>query len=85
MGKPKSSSWKTGGNEDTVLIDLIKTGKVTKHTKPTELKKMNEIFKKHSDSAIRNHLNEMKRRQGLHCKFYNDRFFKIFQPEIFLQ
>lgn len=69
----KPVKWKKGGDEDQKVIHLIKKGKITKETTPAFLtKNYPEIFEKFSDQVLRNHLSELKRANGIYCKFnYN--------------
>lgn len=64
--------WVRGGEEDQFIIMAIKEGKVTKYSKPAQIKKLNPtMFVGFSTNVIRNHLNELKRSNGLYCKFNN--------------
>lgn len=66
MGK----TWKTNGPEDKFLNKLFKSGKITKNVKPTNIKKeYPHMFDDFSNEVIRNHLNDLKRRNGLYCKY----------------
>ena len=68
MGKIKKV-WKDGGVEDKFILKLIKQGKVHKNTKPKQLVELNpEIFRDFSDNVVRNHLNSLKRQNGLYRK-----------------
>lgn len=67
MGKVKS--WKNGGEEDKFIEKLIKKGKINKYTKPMALKKAHpDVFGEYTINVVRNHLNIIKRRNGLYCK-----------------
>lgn len=69
MPKTKQKVWKHEGREDKFIERLISEGSFTKHTKPSSLKqKYSTIFDGFTDNVIRNHCNEMKRKNGLHCK-----------------
>lgn len=69
MVKPgKKKVWKQNGEEDRYIIEQIKEGRITKHTKPIELSSL-DLFKGYSSNVIRNHLNLMKRTHGLYCEF----------------
>lgn len=67
MGKAKQ--WKKGGDEDKLIIKLIKQGKITASTKPAHLKAdYPEQFGGFSSNVMRNHLNILKFSHGLFCK-----------------
>lgn len=80
MGKTKKSNnnvasgskqWRKNGDEDKAVINLIKRGKVTKRTSATDLQKMNPIlFGSFSEQVVRNHLSELKRANGVFCKYF---------------
>lgn len=66
---PKVRHWKNGGKEDQVVEKMINEGTITKNTKGSSLKDLNHaVFGVFSNNVIRNHLNELKRRNGLYCK-----------------
>lgn len=70
MGKVKGKCWKSGGPEDKFIIKLIQKKEITKKTKPSFLKdNYPDRFGDFSLQVIRNHLNELKRTNGLYCKF----------------
>jgi len=69
MGKLKKI-WKQNGPEDKFLTKLIKDGRVSKNTTASLLKKQHpEIFSDFTCNVVRNHLNELKRVNGMYCKF----------------
>ena len=69
MGKVKT--WTNGGDEDKYVIKLIKDGKVTKNTKPKDLvSNYPKMFGDFSSNVVRNHLNALKRSNGLYCKCF---------------
>lgn len=66
MGKVKV--WKNGGREDRFLERMFDQGKISKNIKPIALKRQFPLmFDEFSNNVIRNHLNEVKRRNGLYC------------------
>lgn len=66
MGK-HFKQWKCDGDEDRFIIALIRQGKVNKYTKPTSLKTdYPKMFEGFSVNVVRNHLNALKRNNGLH-------------------
>lgn len=66
MGKVKL--WKNGGPEDKFIGKLIDEGKFTKNSKPKSLKREHpKMFEDFSNNVIRNHINDLKRRNGLYC------------------
>lgn len=65
MGKT-AKLWKCGGAEDKFLQKLIDKGQVNNNTIPSALKQQYpHIFNGFSLPVIRNHLNDVKRRNGL--------------------
>lgn len=61
--------WKNGGEEDKFIIKLMKTGKINKYTKPLTIKKeYPHLFNEFSTCVVRNHLNDLKRNNGLYRK-----------------
>lgn len=78
-----SKTWKTNGPEDKFMIKLLKSGKITKNSKPNHIKKeYPQIFNDFSNEVIRNHLNELKRKHGIYCEYLNS--FLIHQMKFFL-
>lgn len=74
MGKIRQ--WKNGGKEDQVVEQWIADGQISKNTKGSELKSMNpQVFGPFSNNVIRNHLNELKRRNGLYCTIVKSMIF----------
>lgn len=68
MGKV-NNMWKSNGKEDRFIEKLISKGKVDKNTVPGYLKKeYPQIFNGFSTAVIRNHLNDVKRRNGIFCE-----------------
>lgn len=67
MGRTKQ--WKNGGEQDKFIVKLIKQGKIHKNTKPATLKAdYPNLFAEFSPNVMRNHLNILKRSNGLYCK-----------------
>lgn len=65
-----AKKWIAGGKEDKFILKLIKEGKITKYTNPNFLQKeFPKYFSEFTLQVIRNHLNELKRSNGLYCKF----------------
>lgn len=61
--------WKTGGAEDSFVLNEIRSGKITKKTSAKDLKDAYpEVFGEFNTGVIRNHLNVLKRAKGLLCK-----------------
>lgn len=78
MGKP-TKQWKVNGEQDKYIVKLIKRGIVNKYTKPLTLKNdYPGVFGTFTENVIRNHLNDVKRRNGLYCKFINELFLLYF-------
>lgn len=60
-------TWKTGGEEDKFIKKLIRSGKIHKYTKPTKLIHDHpDVFGGYSSNVVRNHLNSLKRANGLY-------------------
>lgn len=73
MGKPKPKQWKTGGEEDKLLKKMIKQGKINKYTTPSSVQsKHPAVFGEFNPQVMRNHLNAVKRANGLFCKLLNE-------------
>lgn len=69
----KAKQWKTGGEEDKLLKKLIRSGKINKYSKPCTVQNLHpEMFGGFNDQVMRNHLNIVKRSQGLFCKSLNE-------------
>jgi hypothetical protein len=65
-----SKQWRSGGEEDKFVINLIKDGKVTKKTSAADLKSWHPtIFGEFNDQVVRNHLHVLKLAKGLLRKF----------------
>lgn len=65
----KTTVWKQDGDQDKFIIKLIKQGKIHKDTKPAFLKANHSaVFGDFNLNVIRNHLNALKRSNGLYCK-----------------
>lgn len=66
MGKT-TKMWKSYGEEDKFIENLILKGKINKHSTPSGLRKdYPHIFEDFSTSVIRNHLNELRKRYGVY-------------------
>lgn len=65
--KGNPGNWTSGGPEDQDVLKKIKEGKITKYTKAADLKKL-DMYKNFSNNVIRNHLNALKKSNGLTCK-----------------
>lgn len=74
--------WKTGGEEDKFIEKLIRKKKINKFTKPITLKSYPAAFGEFNANVVRNHLNLLKRSNGLYRKLYN--IFHIFSGVIIL-
>lgn len=71
MGKV-TKQWKNDGEEDNKLRSLLTKGKINKFTKPVDLQKdYPEVFGSFSLQVMRNHLNAVKRTNGLYRKCDN--------------
>lgn len=61
--------WTTDGTQDKFLEKLIREGKITKETSPGSIKnEYPRVFDNFTTAVIRNHLNHLKRRNGMFCK-----------------
>jgi hypothetical protein len=57
------------GPEDRKMMGLVKSGKIEKTTKPSDVKMMDLIFEPYTNAVIGNHLKQMKKFFGVDCKF----------------
>ncbi len=68
--KPILKIWNKNGPEDTLILKLIKNGKITKNTKPSDIQKeYPNMFKDFSLDVMRNHVNMLKRYGGVYRKY----------------
>lgn len=77
MGKVKKS-WLTNGAEDKFLHKLAEKGKITKDTKPNYLRdEYPDVFGRHSENVVRNHLNVFKRSNGSYRTYFSYYFVRL--------
>lgn len=71
MPKCKKLMWKSFGVEDKFIQKLIREGKIDRDTTASMMQKeYPQIFGKFSNPVVRNHLNDIKRRNLLLGKIY---------------
>lgn len=64
-------TWRKGGTEDKFIKKLIKSGKIHRFSKPQKLITDHpEIFSGFTANVVRNHLNLLKRENGLYRKLH---------------
>lgn len=68
--------WESDGKEDKFIEELIEEGKFTKHTTAKSLQKdYPKVFLSFNKNVVRNHMNDMKRKNGLYCMNLTTKFY----------